>query len=549
MSGKLRVLISALLLTPAVALGLGLGEIRLNSALNQPLSAEIDLVAATPEELAALEANLASSDVFARYGLDRPAYLNSLEFTVGRGQDGRSVLLVRSRDAITEPFVSFLVDVNWPRGRLLREYTVLLDPPAMLSASESPAAAPIVAPVTTAPVAPPRPAPEEAAPASASPPAPVAQATAAVAAGSSYEVARGDTLYGIAGNLAGGDRQAIQRAMIALFRTNPEAFDGNINQLHAGAILRVPSSEEIAGVSADEAASSVREQNAAWRAAGGGQESGRLQLVTPPEGETEAAGAPPASGQVASQINALQKDIDEQKRLLELRNQELADLQRKLEGKSAHELGEGSEIDLYEQLRSTFEGDRIQRVPKGVNGADVIHEVVHNGRTCGKIVYDAKNRDAWQNNFAVKLNADKLAQGADHAILSSNKFPRDKREIHLQDGVIVAAPARVLAIVEILRDQLIRLHELRVSNEQRDSKTEDLYAFITSEHCRQLIGQVENQAGRMLDLDAKEVEAHRRVWDQRRKLIHAVQKARSDLSFEIDRIIGTAGNGPDEEKA
>ena len=84
---------------------------------------------------------------------------------------------------------------------------------------------------------------------------------------------------------------------------------------------------------------------------------------------------------------------------------------------------------------------------------------------------------ALTNFFAVKLNADKLAQGADHAILSSNKFPRDKREIHLQDGVIVAAPARVLAIVEILRDQLIRLSELRVSNEQRDGKTEELYGF------------------------------------------------------------------------
>lgn len=228
---------------------------------------------------------------------------------------------------------------------------------------------------------------------------------------------------------------------------------------------------------------------------------------------------------------------------------ELADLQRKLEGKTAHELGEGSEIDLYEQLRSTFESDRIQRVPKGVNGADVIHEVVHNGRACGKIIYDAKNRDAWQNGFAVKLNADKLAQGADHAILSSNKFPKDKREIHLQDGVIVASPARVLAIVEILRDQLIRLHELRVSNEQRDSKTEELYAFITSEHCKQLIGQVEAQAGKMLDLDAKEQEAHRRLWDARKKLIHSVQKARSDLSFEIDRIIGTAGNGPEDTRA
>jgi hypothetical protein len=225
---------------------------------------------------------------------------------------------------------------------------------------------------------------------------------------------------------------------------------------------------------------------------------------------------------------------------------EVADLHRKLEGKTAHELGEGSEIDLFEQLRQAFAGDRIQRVPKGVNGADVIHEVVHNGRVCGKIVYDAKNRDAWQNGFAVKLNADKLAQGADHAILSSNKFPKDKREIHLQDGVIVAAPGRVPAIVEILRDQLVRLSELRVSNEERGSKTEALYGFITSEHCKQLIGQVEAQAGKMLDLDTREQEAHRRLWDTRKKLIHSVQKARSDLSFEIDRIIGTAGNGPEE---
>jgi hypothetical protein len=240
--------------------------------------------------------------------------------------------------------------------------------------------------------------------------------------------------------------------------------------------------------------------------------------------------------------------LTEKAKVLKLTS-DLADLQRKLEGKSANELGESWEVDLFEQLRAAFEGDRIQRVPKGVNGADVIHEVVHNGRTCGKIIYDAKNRDAWQNNYAVKLNADKLAQGADHAILSSNKFPKDKREIHLQDGVIVASPARVPAIVEILRDQLIRLHDLRASNEQRESKTEELYTFITSEHCKQLIAQMEVQAGKMLDLDTKEQEAHRRVWDARKKLINAVQKAKSDLAFEIDRIIGTAGNGPDESTA
>ncbi|MBX9590289.1 MAG: DUF2130 domain-containing protein [Hyphomonadaceae bacterium] len=240
--------------------------------------------------------------------------------------------------------------------------------------------------------------------------------------------------------------------------------------------------------------------------------------------------------------------LAEKAKVLKLQS-ELQDMQRKLEGKSAHELGEGSEIDLFEQLRTAFETDRIQRVPKGVNGADVIHEVIHNGKVCGKIIYDAKNRDAWQNGFATKLKADKLVQGADFAILSSNKFPKDKSQVHPQDGVIVANPARVLALVEILRDQLVRMHELRVSNEERGSKTVELYAFITSEHCKQLIEQVEAQAGRMLDLDAKEQEAHRRLWDQRRKLINSVQKARSDLTFEIDRIIGTAGNGPAEDEA
>jgi len=236
--------------------------------------------------------------------------------------------------------------------------------------------------------------------------------------------------------------------------------------------------------------------------------------------------------------------LAEKSKVLKLQS-DLADVQRKLEGKSAHELGEGSEIDLFEVLKTAFENDRIQRVPKGVNGADVIHEVVHNGRVCGKIVYDAKNRNAWQNEFVTKLRADKIAQGADHAILSSNKFPKDKAHVHYQDGVIVAAPARVAAIVQLLRDQVVRMHELRVSKEGREQKSVEIYAFITSEHCKQLIDQVETQAGRLLELDGKEQEAHRRLWDQRKKLITSVQKARSDLVFEIDRIIGTAGNGPE----
>jgi hypothetical protein len=272
------------------------------------------------------------------------------------------------------------------------------------------------------------------------------------------------------------------------------------------------------------------------------------QMATLKESQEAALGQRLQEAQEALQREKDTAVLAEKAKVLKLQS-ELQDMQRKLEGKSAHELGEGSEVDLFEELRDAFQGDRIQRVPKGVNGADVIHEVVHNGRVCGKIIYDAKNRDAWQNGYCTKLKADKLAQAADHAILSSNKFPKDRSQIHTQDGVIVANPARVLAIVEILRDQIVRMHELRISKEAREEKTVALYAFVTSDHFKQLVEQVEAQAVKMLDLDTKEQEAHRRLWDQRGKLIRSVQKARSDLTFEVDRIIGTAGNGPEEDAA
>ncbi|MGC1523094.1 MAG: hypothetical protein WA803_16250, partial [Steroidobacteraceae bacterium] len=116
-------LLSPSILWPSLSWALGLGEIHLNSALNEPMRAEIDLIAATPDELTALRADLASRDAFTRYGIDRPPFLSTMTFKVGKSKDGREVLLVRSTDAIPEPFVTFLVEVNWARGRLMREYT------------------------------------------------------------------------------------------------------------------------------------------------------------------------------------------------------------------------------------------------------------------------------------------------------------------------------------------------------------------------------------------------------------------------------------------
>ncbi|MCU0975253.1 MAG: hypothetical protein MUC71_02945 [Steroidobacteraceae bacterium] len=333
MSWKLRAAMSALLLVPQAAWALGLGDIRLNSSLNEPLSAEIDLVAPTADELGSLSAQLASRDLFLRYGLDRPAYLDSVRFSVGRGRDGRNVLIVSSSTPIAEPFVTFLVEVNWPRGRLLREYTVLLDPPVFAAEPAAPpapvAAARVPATAVAQPSAPaPRPAPD--APGQ-------SQMPAAVGPGGTYEVRSGDTLSGIAARLGDGGQASTNRMMIALFRANPEAFAGNINVLKAGATLRVPGPEELQSVSAAEAASEIGRQMGAWQAGAGSETPARLRLVTPEEAPVEALPADAGASEVEARIDGLTRDIGESQRLLELKNAELAELQARLARERASE--------------------------------------------------------------------------------------------------------------------------------------------------------------------------------------------------------------------
>jgi pilus assembly protein FimV len=335
MSLKLRAAISALLLAPQAAFALGLGDIRLNSALNEPLSAEIELVAPTNDELNALSAQLASRELFQRYGLDRPGFLDSMQFTVGRGRDGRNVLLVNSASPISEPFVTFLVEVNWPRGRLLREYTVLLDPP-VFAPQETVPPAPVAAPRAAQPAT----APARAPAATPAAPRPAAATQRPVAAppsgdGSSYRVQPGDTLYGVASRYAGGDRAETNRMMIAMFRANPEAFGGNINVLRSGAILRVPGPEALSEVSAGAAASEIGRQNASWRGGEVEQEPARLRLVTPTEAAPESTAGEPVATDPSERISQLNREIEESQRLLELKNAELARLQQQVADQAA----------------------------------------------------------------------------------------------------------------------------------------------------------------------------------------------------------------------
>ena len=138
---------AALLMLPSAAFALGFGDIRLLSPLNAPLDAQIELlVDATPEELQTLQAQLGSRDTYARNGLDCPVILSSVQVKTTRTSDGHAVITLKSTDPITEPFITLLIEVNWARGRQVREFTVLLDPPVYTpgqsAASNTPVAAP-----------------------------------------------------------------------------------------------------------------------------------------------------------------------------------------------------------------------------------------------------------------------------------------------------------------------------------------------------------------------------------------------------------------------
>jgi hypothetical protein len=212
-------------------------------------------------------------------------------------------------------------------------------------------------------------------------------------------------------------------------------------------------------------------------------------------------------------------------------------LKRQLQKKTTQELGEGAEVNLFEELKREFPGDDIKRVKKGEAGADIVHKIIENGRECGSIVYDSKNRTAWRNDYVTKLRADQVAAKADHAILVGRVFPAGAAQLHIQGGVIVANPARVVALIRLIRNHQTHLATLRLSDQARTEKMAGLYHFITSERCRQLLSEFETVATSLLELDVKEKKAHDATWKRRGELVRALEQTQGTLVTEIDLIV------------
>ncbi len=255
----IKICLSALvlLLLPLTASGAGLGKITVQSALGQPLRAEVEVSSVQPGEVDSLVARMAPAQAYRDAGIEVNAALISIKFATERRPDGRHVVVLTSSAPINEPFLDILIELSSSNGRLIREYTFLLDPPEYkVPQVAAPPVAPVAPPAARIqPVEQPRqPEMRVPVPAEQKPPvsAPVQTASKAKG-GAAYEVKRGDTLAKIA-RTTKPDGVSLQQMLIALYRGNTDAFDGdNINRLRSGRILTVPDKEAVAAVDQAEA--------------------------------------------------------------------------------------------------------------------------------------------------------------------------------------------------------------------------------------------------------------------------------------------------------
>jgi pilus assembly protein FimV len=360
-----RLLAAALLLwLPLYVLGAGLGKLTVQSALGQPLAAEIEIVSLQPGEQDSLSARFAPNEAYRQAGIEFNSVLMAVRFSI-ENRNGRPYIKLSSSAPINEPFLNVLVELGWNSGRLVREYTFLLDPPEYKGPQPVAAAPPPAqAPAVTAPVPAPRAVQER--PMAA--PAPVP----AVRGQGTYEVKKGDTLAKIAAqNNPGG--VSLQQMLVALYRANPDAFDGNnINRLRAGRILNLPDRDAASAVDQEDARRQVTAQGqdfrayqsklagavaaapagsaAAERSASGkitpkaeepapAEQKDQLKLSkADPAGKGAASQAARADNAASrdkalkeseSRVAELEKNVQDLRKLLELKNQSLAELEKK----------------------------------------------------------------------------------------------------------------------------------------------------------------------------------------------------------------------------
>ncbi len=292
---KRAVALALSLLASPIVLALGLGTLKTQSPLNQPFDGRIEILGASATDFDTMTVKLADAKQFERAGVPREAVLLALKFNIVSDDAGPDYIRISTRDPVREPFLNFLLELNWAKGRMVREYTVLLDPPRYDPNRRAQATTPV------RPYAAPSPRPA-AAPAAALP-GPGAPPTGV--AGGEFTVQEADTLWSLASRHRPDPSVSVQRMMVALLRANPEAFiSGNMNLVRRGAVMRLSTQEELNALDQGSAVAEVQQQNQRWEELRQGAASApAAEPLNPPAAEA-APGASAAAAEARLELVA-----------------------------------------------------------------------------------------------------------------------------------------------------------------------------------------------------------------------------------------------------
>ena len=263
----------------------GLGRLTVLSGLGQPLRAEVDITSLNKEEEASLSVRLASAEAFRNANIDASPVLSSVRFTIDNAPSGRKIVRITSSLPVSEPFLDLLLELNWNTGKLVREYTVLLDPPGtklppVETSVPSVAISPSIVPSITPPVRTQTPSSRTATPK----PSSSSPDSGSTGAAGDYTVKAGDSLGKIARQTAPAGVN-LDQMLVSLYRANPDAFiNRNMNRLKAGVVLRVPDAASASAVAPAEARKEVVAQSSNF--AGYRQRVAGIAAKAPVQGDT-----------------------------------------------------------------------------------------------------------------------------------------------------------------------------------------------------------------------------------------------------------------------
>jgi hypothetical protein len=216
---------------------------------------------------------------------------------------------------------------------------------------------------------------------------------------------------------------------------------------------------------------------------------------------------------------------------------QLDDLSRKLEKQSGEQLGAEAELDLFTELKHAFPGDGVERIGRGVKGADIVHEVMEGTKVVGRIIYESKNTSIWQNGFIAQAKKYQTQYETPHVLVVTRVFPSKHKGLCIVRDIPVVERRTAVALATVIREGVIEIAKLRLSGKFHDEKSQELFEYIVGDKfCTRFREMAENIAS-LREQQQKERTWHENAWQAESKIHERIEGRHREVDAQIRAIV------------